>query len=59
MSAEVNRAIVEAFENNVISSTTLMANMPGFDELVNSRTGIDWMKLEWGEKLLICNGPVV
>jgi predicted glycoside hydrolase/deacetylase ChbG (UPF0249 family) len=28
MSAEVNRAIVEAFENNVISSTTLMANMP-------------------------------
>src|SRR5712672_1191198 len=32
MSAEVNRAIVEAFENNVISSTTLMANMPGFDE---------------------------
>src|SRR5258708_1899979 len=32
MSAEVNRAIVEAFENNVISSTTLMTNMPGFDE---------------------------
>ena len=32
MSAEVNRAIVEAFENNVISSTTLMANMPGFGE---------------------------
>jgi len=32
MSAETNRAIVEAFENNVISSATLMANMPGFDE---------------------------
>ena len=32
MSAEANRAIVEAFENNVISSTTLMTNMPGFDE---------------------------
>jgi hypothetical protein len=32
VSAEVNRAIVEAFENNVTSSTTLMANMPGFDE---------------------------
>jgi hypothetical protein len=32
MSAETNRAIVEAFENNVISSTTLMTNMPGFDE---------------------------
>src|SRR6266481_1430866 len=32
MSAEVNRAIVEAFENNVISSATLMTNMPGFDE---------------------------
>ena len=32
MSAETNRAIVEAFENNVISSATLMTNMPGFDE---------------------------
>jgi hypothetical protein len=32
MNAETNRAIVEAFENNVISSATLMANMPGFDE---------------------------
>ena len=32
MSAEANRAIVEAFENNVISSTTLMTNMPGFEE---------------------------
>jgi predicted glycoside hydrolase/deacetylase ChbG (UPF0249 family) len=32
MSAETNRAIVEAFENKVISSTTLMTNMPGFEE---------------------------
>src|SRR5258708_34967740 len=32
MSAETNRAIVEAFENNVISSATLMTNTPGFDE---------------------------
>ena len=32
MSTEVNKAIVEAFEKNVISSTTLMTNMPGFDE---------------------------
>jgi hypothetical protein len=32
MSAETNRAIVEAFENNMISSTTLMTNMPGFEE---------------------------
>jgi len=32
MSAEANRAIVEAFEKNVISSTTLMANMSGFNE---------------------------
>jgi predicted glycoside hydrolase/deacetylase ChbG (UPF0249 family) len=29
MSAEVNRAIVEPFENNVISSTTLMAKYAG------------------------------
>ena len=32
MSTEANRAIVEAFEKNVISSTTLMANMSGFNE---------------------------
>jgi predicted glycoside hydrolase/deacetylase ChbG (UPF0249 family) len=32
MNAETNRAIIEAFENNVISSATLMTNMPGFDE---------------------------
>jgi chitin disaccharide deacetylase len=32
MSAQVNRAIVEAFNQNLISSATLMANMPGFDE---------------------------
>jgi chitin disaccharide deacetylase len=32
ISAEVNRAIVEAFGKGVISSATLMTNMPGFDE---------------------------
>jgi hypothetical protein len=32
MSAESNRAITEAFEQNVISSATLMTNMPGFEE---------------------------
>jgi predicted glycoside hydrolase/deacetylase ChbG (UPF0249 family) len=32
MSAEINRAIVEAFDRGVISSATLMTNMPGFDE---------------------------
>jgi predicted glycoside hydrolase/deacetylase ChbG (UPF0249 family) len=32
MSAETNRAIVDAFEKNLISSATLMTNMPGFDE---------------------------
>ena len=32
MSAETNQAIVDAFEKGLISSTTLMANMPGFEE---------------------------
>lgn len=32
LSAESNRAILDAFQSAVISSTTLMANMPGFDE---------------------------
>lgn len=32
MSPENNRAIVAAFDKGLISSTTLMANMPGFEE---------------------------
>src|SRR5437868_50274 len=32
MSTEANKAIIEGFEKNVISSTTVMANMPGFSE---------------------------
>lgn len=32
LSADVNRAIIEAFERGSISSASIMANMPGFDE---------------------------
>lgn len=32
MSSQINHAIVEAFQKNLISSTTMMANMPAFDE---------------------------
>ena len=31
----VNKAIVESFNNGFINSTTLMANMPGFEEAIN------------------------
>lgn len=34
LSPSVNRGIVEAYHAGVITSTTLMANMPGFDEAV-------------------------
>jgi chitin disaccharide deacetylase len=34
LNSSVNKAIIEAFDNNYINSTTLMANMPGFDEAV-------------------------
>jgi hypothetical protein len=34
MNHEINEAIVEAFHAHLISSTTMMANMPGFDEAV-------------------------
>lgn len=30
----VNKAIIDSFNNHTINSTTLMANMPGFDEAV-------------------------
>jgi chitin disaccharide deacetylase len=32
LSAAINLAVVDAFDRNVISSATLMTNMPGFDE---------------------------
>lgn len=34
LNGSVNKAIVESFEKGLINSTTLMANMPGFDEAV-------------------------
>lgn len=34
LKSSVNKAIIEAFNNEVITGTTLMANMPGFDEAV-------------------------
>jgi hypothetical protein len=34
LKSSVNRAILESFDKGLINSTTLMANMPGFDEAV-------------------------
>ncbi len=35
MNSSVNKAIVESFKLGIINSTTIMANMPGFDEAVD------------------------
>lgn len=35
LNSTVNKAIIEAFDKNYINSTTLMANMPGFDEAIH------------------------
>ena len=35
LNSSVNHAIVESFERNYITSTTIMANMPGFEEAVS------------------------
>ena len=35
MSSAINGAIVEAFQKGLVSSATIMANMPGFDEAVD------------------------
>ncbi len=48
LKSSVNKAIIESFNNGLINSTTLMANMPGFEEAVDlahknntiSKTGI-------------------
>jgi len=34
LKSSVNKAIIESFNNGLINSTTLMANMPGFEEAV-------------------------
>ncbi len=35
LNSSVNKAIIESFDRGLITSTTLMANMPGFDEAVH------------------------
>ncbi len=35
LNSSVNKAIVELFDKGLINSTTLLANMPGFDEAIN------------------------
>jgi chitin disaccharide deacetylase len=35
LKSSVNKAIIEAFDKNFINSTTLMANMPGFEEAID------------------------
>ena len=34
LNTSVNKAIIESFEKGLINSTTIMANMPGFDEAI-------------------------
>ena len=34
-SVNVNRAIIDCFQKGLISSTTIMANMPAFDDAVD------------------------
>ena len=35
LNASVNKAIIDSFDKGLINSTTLMANMPGFDEAID------------------------
>ena len=41
--SRANQRINECFQNNKISSTTVMANMPGFDEAIEEPL----RKLHW------------
>jgi len=44
LSASVNRAIAEAFDRNLISSTSLLANLPPFGDAVATARGRPWME---------------
>ena len=58
LNTSVNHAIIESFEKGLINSTTIMANMPGFDEAIDlahkhniiNKTGIH-LTLTEGEPL--------
>ena len=58
LKSSVNNAIIESFEKGLINSTTIMANMPGFDEAIDlahkhniiNKTGIH-LTLTEGEPL--------
>jgi len=58
ISAPVNRAIVDCFENGWISSATLMANMPGFEQACDM---IQQLELHGriGQHLVATEGPAL
>jgi predicted glycoside hydrolase/deacetylase ChbG (UPF0249 family) len=39
ISPQVNKVILNDFKNGLITSTTLLANMPGFEDAVNIANG--------------------
>lgn len=50
----VNRGIIESHQNGVLTSTTMMCGMPGFDEAVN--LAIENPKLGVGVHLTLTSG---
>jgi predicted glycoside hydrolase/deacetylase ChbG (UPF0249 family) len=58
MSSAINGAIVEAFQKGFVSSATIMANMPGFDEAVELARRFGLLRCV-GLHLNITEGPAM
>lgn len=55
LSSSVNKAIIDSFDRGLINSTTLMANMPGFDEAIDLARKHDLTK-KIGVHLVLTDG---
>ena len=56
ISNSVNKAIALSFDSGLISSTTMMANMPGFDDAVNIAHTKDTIKNKIGLHMNLTEG---
>lgn len=59
LSEEVNHAIFKSFEHGIISSTSLLVNMPGFDDAIEKIQSNSFLKNSVGIHLNIMEGNPV
>src|SRR5437868_4716499 len=58
LSSQVNRAVAQAFERNLVSSATVMANMPSFEEACAMTVERRWQRHVGTHLVLTAGDPL-